>query len=213
MFTNQTQNEINQDYTDNLQKQLSEMKPDVLNVRLSSDTTEIVPDETSVPELEEQELEEQEQDEETDEETGDFDKQFETKFGVKTEEAKSLFTDLMAMRDEMTLMRVWELSPVEYGQRMTEVRDFFQKLPEDKQSEFDNVEGAMSIWNYLQSQKPEETKSNKIDKVRGKKTNVASQPTKRIYTRSEIVGMSKDEYNKVRADINQAYFEGRIVDK
>lgn len=191
------------------------MKPEVLNVKLSTDTTEIVPDENTVPDIEEQELveDEQELEEESEQETEDFDKQFETKFGVKPEEAKSLFTDLMAMRDEMTLMRLWEITPVEYGQRMSEVREFFQKLPEDKQSDFDNVEGAMSIWNYLQSQKPDEPKSNKIVKVRGKSTNVTSQPTKRIYTRSEIVGMSKEDYNKARADINQAYFEGRIVDK
>lgn len=191
------------------------MKPEVLNVKLSTDTTEIVPDESTVPDVEEQELveEEQELEEESEQETEDFDKQFETKFGVNPEEAKSLFTDLMAMRDEMTLMRLWEITPVEYGQRMSEVREFFQKLPEDKQSDFDNVEGAMSIWNYLQSQKTDEPKSNKIAKVRGKSTNVTSQPTKRIYTRSEIVGMSKEDYNKARADINQAYFEGRIVDK
>lgn len=217
MINTNNQDQINQEYTDNLASELQSIKPTPMSVNVQSTSLNQIdinePAEETEELQEEVETEEVEELEETEKAESGFEAEFLDKFGVDVKEAKTLFTDLMAMRDEMSLMRHWQLSPAEYSQRMNEVREFFSTLPEDKQSQFDNVEGAISIWQHLNKDKPENKQTrNKMSKASTTGVKKATVQTKPFYSRQQILNMSKAEYDKNLPDIQAAYFDGRITD-
>lgn len=181
-------------------------------------TAEVIDSEELSPELQqpEQEDEEETDTEETDEteelEPGAFDQEFSKRFGVKPEEALETINSLLAFRDEMTLMRGWGVSPAEYDSRMTAVKEFYSTLPEDKQPEFNSLEGAKAIWEHLEKTNPSlsKKKSSTASKIGGSKKPASVQPKQTFINKSEILRMSPEEYNKRLPEITLAFKQGRV---
>jgi hypothetical protein len=149
------------------------------------------------------------------EETGEpelegFDAEFSKRFGVKPEEAVETLNSLLAFRDEMSLMRSWSVSPGEYDQRMTAVKEFYNTLPEDKQPEFNSIEGAKAIWEHLS--KTTGSKKSTTAKAGGSKKAPAQPSQKNFIKKSEILGMDEATYRRRLPEINKAFFEGRVLE-
>jgi hypothetical protein len=144
--------------------------------------------------------------------TTEFATQFESYFGVKPEEALDVVNQLVAMRDEQQIMRTWKVSPVEYDERMSQVKEFFQTLPEEGQQQFNTVEGALAIWEHLQKNGSTTDKSTPtVAKVSKVKQQQAKRNQKPILKKAEILKMSETEYLKRLPEITAAFREGRVV--
>lgn len=147
---------------------------------------------------------------ETVEEDPGFIKAFEKHFGVTPDEAVGLFNELQAFRDEMILMRKWGISPAEYDSRMQQVREFYKQLPEEGQAQFNNVEGAIAIWDYISKQNPTTNKQATQAKS-ATRIKAASTPKQEVLRKSDILRMSQDEYQRNLPKITKAFREGRVV--
>jgi hypothetical protein len=167
---------------------------------------------------EQEELEEQEQieapEEQEQEETHDsFVQAFENYFGLKPNEALETVNQLVAFRDEMTLMRSWSVSPVEYDQRMEAIKSFYQTLPEEGREQFNSVEGAMAIWDHLlKTGQAKPTMNNKPTASAFSRTKPSQKPKLDIIKKSEILRMDKATYQANLPRITKAFQEGRVVD-
>jgi hypothetical protein len=166
----------------------------------------------------EEEQEEQEQieapEEQEQEETPDsFVQAFENYFGVKPNEALETVNQLVAFRDEMTLMRSWSVSPVEYDQRMEAIKSFYQTLPEEGREQFNSVEGAIAIWDHLiKTGQAKPTTANKPTPSAFSRTKPSQKPKLDIIKKSEILRMDKATYQANLPRITKAFQEGRVVD-
>jgi hypothetical protein len=151
---------------------------------------------------------ENETEETTDEGSSDFAVQFKENFGIEPAEAIELVNSLQAFRDEVVLMGEWEVTPTEYRQRITKVKEFYNGLPEDGKPQFNTVEGAIAIWNHIQGNAPQkqQTKLKATSKVTKQVTN------KHLFTRSQINAMDKDTYNKNIGAINRAFLQGLLLE-
>lgn len=137
-----------------------------------------------------------------------FSEDFKKVFGIEVDEAKALVNDLTSFRQEMALMRHWGVSPNEMNTRLTQVKEYFGTLPEDQRSEFDSVEGAIAIWEFLEKQTPNQTTAKR--RPRGT-VNQPKPQQKRVYTEQEIQKMSREEYQRNYQEITRAYMENRVV--
>jgi len=160
------------------------------------------------------ESESQGSDEQT-EETGTqvspgFAKEFKENFGIEPNEAIEVLNSLQVFRDEMKLMRDWGVTPTEYDQRITQVRDFYQSLPQDKQPEFNTAEGAKAIWNHLSKTQPQ-TAKKAAPKQTGRLMNT-NQPKVDQVRKSEVLRMSKEEYRRNLPRIQKAVLENRFIE-
>lgn len=161
---------------------------------------------TDTPEIETEEVET----EEVETEDSGFELEFESKFGVKTNEAVEILNSLSAFRDEMTLMRQWSINPSEYDARMGQVKEFYSTLPADKQTEFNTLDGAKAIWEHLQKNNTQVNRKSTVSKVGGtKKTQASNTP---VITKSEILKMDKATYASRLPEISKAWREGRVVE-
>lgn len=164
-----------------------------------------------------QTTEEQDKQEETEEEVEDsspFAAEFEQEFGMKPSEAIGLVQELQGFRQELNLMREWQVSPVEYDSRIAQVKEFFGTLPETERERFNSAEGAKAIWNHLQKQgKAQETTS---DRGRGTRTTRTTRPVKpatvELLKRSDILQMDEATYQRELPRITKAFRENRVVD-
>jgi hypothetical protein len=147
--------------------------------------------------------------EETEEAVG-FDAEFESRFGIKPEEAATVIQELQNFRNEMSLMRQWGVSASEYDARMTSVKEFYSSLPEEGREQFNSPEGAVAIWNHLSANAPKTTKRSG-NKVRGA-VNSTPAPPKFDYKRSQINAMDTTTLQKNWSSINKAYLNGRILE-
>lgn len=152
------------------------------------------------------------EEEETEEELRGFDQEFTKRFGVKPDEAVEIINSLSAFRDEMNLMRNWGVSPTEYDTRMTQVREFYKTLPEDKQPEFNNPEGAKAIWEHLEKTNPSKKKSSTVSKVGSSKKPTTTAKPKEFIKKSEILRMSAAEHQRRLPEINLAWQQGRVIE-
>ena len=141
-----------------------------------------------------------------------FSAEFEKTFGLKPDEAVNLFNQLQAFRDEQVLMREWKVDPTTYDERMAAVREFYSKLPEDGQQQFNNIEGAKAIWQHLvdsgkvaQKKSPTNVKSARVNKP------TAAKKAPPVLKKSEILSMPEDEYKRRLPEINKAYREKRVL--
>lgn len=161
----------------------------------------------------EAEADDSEEVEETEEpELGAFDQEFTKRFGLKPEEAVETINSLIAFKDEMALMRTWGVSPAEYDSRISEVREFYKTLPEDKQPEFNSPEGAKAIWEHLEKTNPSRKKSSTVSKVgSGKKPATSSKP-KEFIKKSDILKMPKAELQSRWQEIDAAWKQGRVLE-
>jgi hypothetical protein len=154
--------------------------------------------------------EEQEQQEPT---TNEFEVAFENYFGIKPDEALETVNQLVAFRDEMTLMRTWGVSPTEYDKRMEAIKGFYQTLPEEGREQFNSVEGALAIWDHLiKTGQAKPTTTNKTTPSSFSRTKPSTTPKLDIIKKSEILRMDKATYQANLPRITKAFQEGRVVD-
>jgi hypothetical protein len=189
---------------------------------------EVRPNPMASPAQPQQEVEEQEEQEDQEdqeqieapeeqeqEETPDsFVQAFENYFGLKPNEALETVNQLVAFKDEMTLMRSWGVTPVEYDQRMEAIKSFYQTLPEEGREQFNSVEGAMAIWDHLiktGQTTPTMAKPPTASAFSRTKPS-SSKPKLDIIKKSEILRMDKATYQANLPRITKAFQEGRVID-
>lgn len=171
-----------------------------------------------VPEAPEEEVveNESEEPEETEESEGDespFAVEFEQEFGMKPTEAIALVQELQGFRQELSLMREWQVQPTEYDSRMAQVKEFYSSLPEGEREKFNSPEGAKAIWNHLekngQTQVPKASRRSSTRSVRAPQP---STPKQELIKRSDILKMDEQTYMQQLPAITKAFREGRVVD-
>jgi hypothetical protein len=168
-------------------------------------------EETNVAEEAEQTEEVSEETEVGEEETvvsEGFAAEFKNAFGIEPSEAIETFNQLTAFRDEVRLMGEWNVTPSEYQSRMSQVKEFYSTLPEEGKAQFNTVEGAVSIWNYLQQNPGAAPKANKASVKPAGKTKKA--PKAEIINKSSILRMNEQEYRANAGRIAKAFAEGRV---
>lgn len=167
--------------------------------------------EEALEEEQEAPLEEQEEEtSETDETSPDFSAQFKQEFGIEPQEAKALVDELVNFRHELQVMRTWQVDPVEYDNRMSQVKEFYNSLPEEGREQFNSPEGAIAIWNHLSANAPKQSKKTRST-ARSVRPQASSVPAY-DFTRSQVNAMSYAELQKNWTAINQAYIKGRILE-
>lgn len=159
-----------------------------------------------------EDVENSEQNEAPPEDNSPFTQQFEQTFGVKPKEAMELVNSLQAFRDEQLLMRTWGVDPIGYDDRMSQVREFYNSLPENGREQFNTVEGAAAIWNHLQEiGKAKETKPKQPTTHNTRVKRAIAKP-KYDFKRSDITRMPKEEYQRQLPAIVKAFQTGRVLD-
>jgi hypothetical protein len=147
--------------------------------------------------------------EETLETTPAFAEEFKKTFGIEPAEAIEVVNGLKAFQEEMQLMRAWAVTPAEYDQRISSVREFYQALPDDGKAQFNSAQGAIAIWNHLQSNAPATTKKASVKPTTGK---LKSAPVAETIKKSDVLRMSNDDYRANLSKIQKAVLEGRFVE-
>jgi hypothetical protein len=97
---------------------------------------------------------------------------------------------------------------------MAQVKEFYNKLPEgDQKAQFNNPEGAKTIWQFLESQSSPQAEKTTRRKP-GSTLNPVSKkaPAQDLIKRSEILAMDDKTYKFNLSRINRAYQEGRVID-
>jgi hypothetical protein len=167
--------------------------------------TEEVPE---PPTEEEPELEVEPEEEE--QEQSLFAEEFQQEFGMSPEEARELVVGLQGFRQELTLMREWQVNPAEYDSRITQVKTFYESLPEGERDKFNSPEGAKAIWNHLVKQATKAPNRSRRAS-RGVQTQ-APAPKQELIKRSDILAMDEATYQRSLPAITKAFREGRVVD-
>ena len=185
-----------------------------LETETSDVSLETEPVEEDLVESTEEVLEDQETTDTQDTEEEDYSQAFATDFkrvfGVEVDEAKALVDDLTAFRQEMALMKHWQVTPTEMNSRINQVKEYFGTLPENQRAEFDSVEGAIAIWDFLQKQNSSQPQSVKR-RPRGTVSQPKPQTKTVVYKESDIRKMSREEYARNYQEITKAYLENRVV--
>ena len=138
--------------------------------------------------------------------------QFKEAFGIEPTEAVELVNGLQGFRDEMSLMRTWGVTPGEYDNRITQVREMYNSLPEEGREQFNSVEGAAAIWDFISKQNSGQTTVSKAAKPQASKTTTKQQPKAQVYKRSYFDSMSKEDYKRNLPLMQKAFLEGRIIE-
>lgn len=104
-----------------------------------------------------------------------------------------------------TLQKEWGVDESEFDGRMNRILERFQKYSPDMQKRLDNLEGAKLIWAKLQ----QEDMTNNVPQFQSSsaKTNGGKKP---MFTKAEIKGMSREEYERNADAILKAYKLGLV---
>jgi hypothetical protein len=171
------------------------------------------PEPTEATEAEEEDASEPEPAEETEAEVDEtipsqFAEDFKKSFGIEPQEAVELVNSLSVFKDEMLLMREWGVDPGTYDSRMSQVREFYNTLPEEGKARYNSVDGARAIWEHIGKNQAVKTKTT----VRpgGKSTTPPKPPV--AFKKSEILAMSPADYARKLPQINKAWQEGRVIE-
>lgn len=200
MFTQDNQPAFD---TSALDAQLADIKPIQYTAEAQSSTPGVPSNLELIDETQElldtEEVQDTETEETTDEqaevlENPEFAAQFKQAFGIEPAEAIETINSLRAFQEEMSLMRNWGVSPSEYDSRISQVREFYQGLPDDKKPEFNSVQGAIAIWNHLQQTNPTQKYTAKV-KPGQTKVNKAT-PKEIVIKKSDVLKMSAEEYKR-----------------
>jgi hypothetical protein len=190
----------------------------VLKANAAATASEEVPalDEDSDLDLTEEELslDEPSEDPTKEDEGSAFAVEFEQEFGMKPTEAVQLVQELQGFRQELSLMREWQVSPVEYDSRLAQVKEFFGTLPEGERDKFNTAEGAKAIWNHLVKQgqaSGKQTPNSTRRAARGVRQ-ATQAPAQEIIKRGDILKMDEATYQRSLPLITKAFREGRVVD-
>jgi uncharacterized tellurite resistance protein B-like protein len=143
--------------------------------------------------------------------TTDFDNQFKARFGITPEEAQTVvqqFQDFQQRsqvhEQKLSLAATWGIPYDQVGLRLEAVKKVWDKLPSDAQSKLDNLDGAVTLWAYLEGKK-----TSQPSLVTAKSR--ASTPKPYDFTLSEIKRMGSQEYNARNAEITKAFNTGRVA--
>lgn len=139
-----------------------------------------------------------------------FDAQFKARFGITPEEASTVVaqfqefqTKSAILEQKLTLASEWGVSFEEAGTRLEKVKKVWDKLPPDAQSKLDNVDGALTLWAYVEGKKNPNLSTPKT---------VAKVTTKPYdFTMSEIRAMDSKTYQARNAEITKAFNTGRVA--
>lgn len=206
--------------TSDLDAALSNIKPIALTATATSSTPGIPSDirlDNESQEAPEEDLDTKEDvldesDEETDapeEPSSEFVQQFKDTFGIEPSEAIEVLNGLKAFQEEVTLMRQWGVTPGEYDTRISQVKEFYQSLPEDGRQQFNSVEGALAIWEHLQKQNTT-SKSTKVKP--GGSSKKAPVKAAEVIKKSDVLKMDDATFRANAHRINQAVLEGRFLE-
>ncbi len=184
----------------------------VLKANSAAAAAEEVPELPETEEPEQADVEEPEQEEEED--GSAFAVEFEQEFGMKPAEAVQLVQELQGFRQELSLMREWQVSPTEYDSRLSQVKEFYGTLPEGEREKFNSPEGAKAIWNHLvkQGQATNERSPNSTRRAARGVRKTTTAPVQEIIKRSDILSMDEATYQRSLPAITKAFREGRVVD-
>ena len=155
--------------------------------------------------------EEQTVSEESEEVSPEFSLAFESYFGMKPSEAREVVNQLVVLRDEYTLMNTWGVAPVEYKQRIEQVKAFYDTLPDEGKEQFNSVDGAITIWEHLQNTATG-TAPRSTTRPSAVKTKSKPQSKPNVIRKADILRMSNEEYTKNLPMITKAFREGRVVE-
>jgi len=135
--------------------------------------------------------------------------------GMPLAEAKALIEELVAERQQRTVREMhselashWGVGTKDVEQRLVEVKKLWDKLPADKQAQYDNVQGAIAIWARLEASGKVKS-TPRLDK---NSTGSTVAQTKYWYTQAQISELMKNpnEYAKHADRITIAYQQGRV---
>ena len=207
------------------------VSPDIDTSAPSSEELDVVSDETSVEDDELDSLLDFSDDEETEGDTetlpetetsAGFQQEFEQHFGMSVEDAKSLVQELAQERadrqqrtqqqqvelQQRDLATHWGVDEGEVVSRLVVVKQYWDKLPEEKKAQYDNAEGAKAIYAKLVAS----GKANvpKLDRNSTKSASTGS--PKYLYTEAQIRELQKnpEEYAKEADNILRAYQLGKV---
>lgn len=150
----------------------------------------------------------------------EFAKNFQKYLGIDLEQAKQMVAELQGFRvqtlvekQQSQLKSKWGDS---YDERFNAVKDYYAKLPADKQRALDNVEGAELIWAKIERDQTAARNSRTPQVpnfVSGRTTSAQARTVtgnKSVMQYSDIVNMSPQEYRARQAEIQLAFDEGRV---
>ncbi|AGY46501.1 scaffolding protein [Cyanophage PP] len=147
--------------------------------------------------------------------TAEFSAQFEQTFGMSVDDAKELIQELHQERVERQvrvmhneLASHWGVDNKEVENRLLEVRKLWEKLPPDKQTQYDNVNGAIAIWARLESS----GRTKNTPKLDRNSTSSVTSSSKYWYTEAQIRELQKNptEYAKHADNVLRAYALGKV---
>lgn len=152
---------------------------------------------------------------EEDKPSAGFVAEFEQHFGMSVDDAKALVQELAAERSDRTVRQQqadlathWGVDAGEVTARLMVVRQLWEKLPAEKQAQYDNAEGAKAIYAKLQASGKAGTP--KLDRNSTRKTEGGQ--SKWMYTQAQINALMQnpDEYAKEADNILRAYQLGKV---
>lgn len=141
----------------------------------------------------------------------EFASQFKQTFGVEPAEAIEMVNGLQSFREEMQLMRSWGVTPAEYDSRISQVRELYNTLPDEGKQEFNSIEGANAIWEFISKQKGAPT-ATKAARASASKTKTQPKAGAQVYKRSYFNSLTPTEYSRQLPLMQKAFLDGRIIE-
>ncbi len=153
-----------------------------------------------------------------------FANQFEEYLGFKIEDLRAGIQEMQQMRQhfnqvqsqnrvqqqESALKQEWGIDGNDFQDRLQVIRERFSKYSPEIQQRLDNVEGAKLIWAKLQ-QEEQEAGIPVFQKSTGLgRTNAGGNRPQ--FTRSEILRMSPEQYERFASEITYAYQNNLVLD-
>jgi hypothetical protein len=150
----------------------------------------------------------------------EFANNFKKYLGIDLEQAKLMVAELQGFRvqtlvekQQSQLKSKWG---DDYDNRFNAVKEYYSKLPQDKQQALDNVEGAELIWAKIErdQQAQRQNRTPQVPNfVSGRTTSAQTRTStgnKPVFQYSDIVNMSPSEYRARQQEIQSAFDEGRV---
>lgn len=110
------------------------------------------------------------------------------------------------VKQTASLQQEWGLQGDAFDSRMSQIVERFKQYSPEMQKRLDNVEGAKLIWAKIQ----EESKNSDVPQFMKSSPGVSSGGKKPMFTRAEIMNMSKEQYAKNADRILKAYQLGLV---
>lgn len=150
----------------------------------------------------------------------EFSQNFKKYLGMDLKQAQAMIAELQGFRvqtlvekQQSQLKGKWGEA---YDERFNQVKEYYAKLPVEKQRALDNVEGAELIWAKIErdANAARNSRTPQVPNyVSGRTTSSqqrVSTGNKSVLQYSDIVNMSPQEYRMRQQEIQSAFDEGRV---